>query len=358
MLKAANETKLLDYVFSSENADTNPFEGIEGQNILAMPGRYADSLKDISKHNTLSIYQPLKDYYNALKERGLEQTQNNLGVLTHEEPYYDAIIVRLTKNKTENLFHLGYALFLLKNQGTLFVYGVNDNGAARFEKELHRIGLETEHVYKHKSRAFWTSKDDAKLDIDLLREWISKGLSKRIHDTELEALPGLFSADKLDKGSIMLCEHLPKELKGFGADFGCGYGFLSHYVLSNDIASGIACFDHDNRAIECAKANLHQFISDENRVITFHWQDLTTEGAPKNTLDWIIMNPPFHDDADENKRLGQLFVEQAASALKKGGMLYMVANNHLPYEKLMVSHFSSIEKPHEGGGYKIFIAKV
>ena len=54
--------------------------------------------------------------------------------------------------------------------------------------------------------------------------------------------------------------------------------------------------------------------------------------------------------------IGQKFIETAASSLKKSGVLYMVANAHLPYEAHLQRYFASVEKTIEEQGFKVFKA--
>ena len=53
------------------------------------------------------------------------------------------------------------------------------------------------------------------------------------------------------------------------------------------------------------------------------------------SLDFVVMNPPFHDGGAEDRLLGQTFIRQAAIMLRRGGLLWVVANRHLPYEAVL-----------------------
>jgi 16S rRNA (guanine1207-N2)-methyltransferase len=69
-----------------------------------------------------------------------------------------------------------------------------------------------------------------------------------------------------------------------------------------------------------------------------------------------VMNAPFHDAGAEDKSLAQTFVMRAAKALGKGGVCYMVANRHLPYEAILKPVFKRTALMIEAGGYKIYEA--
>ena len=79
--------------------------------------------------------------------------------------------------------------------------------------------------------------------------------------------------------------------------------------------------------------------------------------SPLTGLDFVVTNPPFHDGGTEDRELGKAFIRCAASALRKGGALWLVANRHLPYEPVLASAFARVDVRREQGGYKVFEAR-
>lgn len=344
-----NEHKILSYGF----AESPVLKEVIGQEVFALNAHNVEELIALAEDNHLFLYQPLKAEYDRLKAQDAGYAVYDLAAAYQPESF-DKIIICLSKNRPENLFHLGYAMVLLKPGGDLIVYGSNELGAQRYEKDLKNAGMEVDSLHKHKSRIMF-AKRPAELDAEILKLWIMQGTTKKIEGTEFETIAGIFSAEKIDKGSQLLIEHLPEKLEGMGADLGCGYGYLGYSLFDKDICKKLASFEHDRRALECARSNLEKFISEEN-ILTFHWQDITIDPVPENTLDWIVMNPPFHQDKTSDVRLGLKFIERAHAGLKKGAALYMVANIHLPYDKPLEKTFSSVERLAEKQGFKIFKA--
>lgn len=343
------EANLFDYALAENPILASAYK----QSVLFMNSPFSQSLLPFLSDNDVMVYNPIKRHHQQLKDEGVH-TSGSLAASMQPESV-DRVYVCLSKNKEENLFHIGLGLFLLKAGGLICVYGRNDNGAQRYEKDIHKAGIPTENIFKYKGRVFWGTKGD-EVSVDILRKWIGYGQTIAVADTSLVSVPGLFSAEKVDKGSKILTEHLPETLSGLGADFGCGYGFLSHHVLSKGIAKRIICVDHDSRALDCASENLKDFVG-EDYFLNFSWTDLVNEDLPKKNLEWIVMNPPFHDDKVQAASIGQIFIQKAAFHLKDGGMFYMVANQHLPYEKVLEASFSSVSRVFEGDGYKVYAAK-
>ena len=89
----------------------------------------------------------------------------------------------------------------------------------------------------------------------------------------------------------------------------------------------------------------------------FHWADLRGAEPALADLDFVVMNPPFHDAGAEDRALGQVFIRRAAGALRKGGTCWLVANRHLPYESVLSEHFARVTPHGEAGGYKVFEAR-
>ncbi|MBU2272148.1 MAG: methyltransferase, partial [Alphaproteobacteria bacterium] len=160
--------------------------------------------------------------------------------------------------------------------------------------------------------------------------------------------PGIFAWDRVDAGTLLLAQTLPP-LKGAGADLGCGYGALATVVLGSPAVTALRLIDLDRRAIEAARRNV------EDPRASFDWADARAVETAAD-LDFVVMNPPFHDGGAEDRRLGQAFIRQAAALLKKGGVLWLVANRHLPYEADITAAFKRSQPLADKGGYKVIEA--
>ena len=256
---------------------------------------------------------------------------------------YEQGLVLLTKHKEENFANIARAWKLLAPGGVLACAGANDGGAASLEKNVAKAFGGVTQLSKFHSRVFWFTKTDREPP-DYWRRLTSL---QAVGDGTWLSQPGLFSWDRIDDGSALLVQHLPSDLTGTVADFGCGWGFLTRHLLAQ--AHGIVhidCIDAEHRALEAAEAN----ITDPRA--TFHWLDLTTEPAPAS-YDAIVCNPPFHSGRAATPSLGQQMIEAATRALKPGGQLFMVANRGLPYEPTLKANFTSFETLADNNKFRI-----
>jgi 16S rRNA (guanine1207-N2)-methyltransferase len=239
-------------------------------------------------------------------------------------------LMLLTKHKEENFANIARGWSFLEPGGTLVCAGSNDDGAASLEKLAGKaFGLE-DTLSKFHSRVFWLTKSE-KEPPDY---WRSLTELQRVAGGWLSK-PGIFSWDRIDDGSALLAQHLPDDLGGHVADFGCGWGYLARQMLQPAVTR-LDLIDAEHLALDAARAN----VTDARA--SFHWLDLGREPPPAS-YDAIVCNPPFHTGRASTPALGQSIIEAAARALRPGGRFYMVANRGLPYESMLKARFASFE---------------
>lgn len=272
-----------------------------------------------------------------------------------ETKRFDYILILLPAKALEAEFMIAQALKSLKNGGLILCAASNNAGGNRIKKWLKNFGVTqvSEHS-KNKARVVWAIKN--KTDNAAIQSAYQNGLLRENAVQHFTSQPGIYGWNKIDKGSEILTDYLPDTLKGTGADFGCGYGYLADALLKkNENISALHCIDADWRAVQACRINLE--AASHNAQISFMWEDLTKPVAGLGNLDFIIMNPPFHEGKTTSSMIGKSFIETAHHSLRNGGSLYMVANAHLPYEEILRARFKTIKAPHEGQGFKVFIAQ-
>lgn len=148
--------------------------------------------------------------------------------------------------------------------------------------------------------------------------------------------PGVFSADGPDAGSALLANALPARLPSRVADLGAGWGYLSRAILSREGVQECHLIEAEAEALACARLNI------PDPRAQFHWADATRFRAPA-PFGAVVCNPPFHTGRDADPTLGIAFLRAAAGMLTTSGTLWLVANRHLPYERVLAETFREVE---------------
>ena len=258
----------------------------------------------------------------------------------------EAITLAAPAGTTERRYTLAQALRALAPGGRLVALAPKDKGGARLRGDLEALGCAVQETSKRHQRICVTQRPDQPTGLD---DAIAAGAPQRPAGLGLWSQPGVFSWDRIDPGSALLARTFPAQT-GDGADLGCGVGYLARAVLAGAKVTRLALIDIDRRAVDAARRN----INDPRAA--FAWADVrAAEGLPTG-LDFVVMNPPFHDGGAEDRALGQAFIRAAASMLRKGGRCWLVANRHLPYEVVLAETFASATSRADLGGFKVFEA--
>lgn len=259
----------------------------------------------------------------------------------------DEAIILAPGGTLERDYVLAQALRALRPGGSLLAFAPKDKGGARLRKALEHFGCEvTENARRH-HRFCHVARGDTLHGLDAA---IAAGAPRIVPTLGVWSQPGVFSWDRLDPGSARLIQHLPL-LVGEGADLGSGVGLLAARVLASPKVTALICLDIDRRAVACARHNL------TDPRTTVRWGDVRTVGDELRDLDFVVMNPPFHDGGAEDRGLGIAFVQTAAQMLRRGGVCWLVANRHLPYEATLGAAFATVTVHADAGGYKIIEAR-
>jgi len=169
-------------------------------------------------------------------------------------------------------------------------------------------------------------------------------------------LPGVFSAGKVDRASLLLLEALGAEVGREGVrgrrvlDLGAGYGALALPLAR--LGGEVVGVEDDLAAVLSFRRSL-EANGLEARVLHSDVDEALTEGEG---FDIIVTNPPFHVGGAVILDVAQAFVEAAAARLKPGGGFFLVANPFLKYEVLLEERFGNA-KTLLAREYKVLFAK-
>lgn len=275
--------------------------------------------------------------------------QQNITPITSPSGDYDIVIQFASKSESETALHLALGLDQLKPEGQFIGVVHNRMGSTRYRKNFEKLFKQVDTLSKSKARVCSANKKD----LTQSPNYTFPPEPQLIANSDYKTLPGVYGERAIDTGSVLLAEILKKEhWSGIGADIGCGYGYLSGEILSTKHrVKQLWLYDIDSRAIAMSKLNLAPFPA-----LHCHWVDVCKEVPVERAVHWVVMNPPFHSGSTQDFELGKKFIQQAASILRQGSPLFIVANQHLPYEEELHANFRSVVKLVEKEGFKCYRA--
>lgn len=162
-------------------------------------------------------------------------------------------------------------------------------------------------------------------------------------------LPGVFSADGPDPGSVLLAAALPPRPGARVVDLGAGWGYLARAILAREGVERLDLVEAERDALDCARLNV-----DDTRA-RFFWED-ARRFRPEGPVDAVVTNPPFHAGRAADPALGLAFIEAARRMLTARGTLWLVANRHLPYDGALSRAFREVDSIGGDAAYRLWRA--
>ena len=160
---------------------------------------------------------------------------------------------------------------------------------------------------------------------------------------------GVFSKDKIDKGTLMLAENMSVDKNGKVLDMGCGIGILG-IVAAKLFNANVVMSDINKRAVMMAKNNVEL-----NNVKAEIYQGNLYELITQNDFDVILSNPP----QTAGKELCFQLIEQSKNHLKKNGNLQLVARHNKggkTLSKKMEEVFGNVKVIAKKAGYWVYMS--
>jgi 16S rRNA (guanine1207-N2)-methyltransferase len=316
---------------------------MEGTRVLLMGARALPSLPEAAK--AWRLQQDFRPHADALAAAGFESSIELPG------GEFDVVLLPAPRQRQHGRALLAQGFERLARGGVLVAAAANDSGARSLQRDLEALVGPTHSLSKHRCRASWAVRE-SEGDVALAKEWLAADAPAPIADGRFHSRPGVFAWDRIDEASALLAAQLPADLRGRGADLGCGYGFLAAEVLTRHPQVGaLDLYEADARALELARRNLDGSAAE----LEFSWHDVAA-GLPRADYDFIVSNPPFHAGRADAPELGIAFIRAAAAALRPSGRLFLVANRHLPYEAALAAAFAQVRVLADERGFKIFEA--
>ncbi|QDT94133.1 class I SAM-dependent methyltransferase [Gimesia algae] len=163
-----------------------------------------------------------------------------------------------------------------------------------------------------------------------------------------DTTPALFSPKGLDRGTEAMLSTVTFAAGERVLDLGCGCGVVGILAASIVGAENVVMTDVDADAILISQRNAERNAA---RSVTVLQSDGFRDHG-ETDFDWILSNPPYHEDFSVAKN----FIMKGFNRLKIGGKLVMVTRRRLWYQKKLTSIFGGTEV-HEIDGYFVFHAE-
>lgn len=189
---------------------------------------------------------------------------------------------------------------------------------------------------------YFTNKPESRL--------VLQDINVRIFDTDYRFLTssGLFSKERLDKGSRILIENAIVEGKDV-LDLGCGYGIVG-ILLSMHHKADYHFSDVNPRAISLAKKNCKNYGL---RAMFY-----VSDGFEKidKRFDTILLNPP----QTAGREVCEKLIEQSFKHLNDDGIFQTVIRHNKGGKTLSVFQeeiFGNVKALAKQGGYRIYLSR-
>lgn len=264
---------------------------------------------------------------------------------------FDHIIVYLPKAKARLTYILDYAMNALSEEGEIWFVGENKGGIKSVPKRLKEQFKVVSKMASGKHSGIIAVQhpldDVAPFNFDdyFIQQQSDLGFT-------INALPGVFSQEKLDKGTELLLQYLPRKLKGRILDFGCGAGVIGSYIAKNFEFDEIEMIDDDVFAVLSTQKNI-----EDNKIPYTECYLSNGLGEVEDRYNWIVSNPPFHQGIKTEYSVTERFLAEAKEHLKLSGKLLIVANEFLSYEVILKEHFKTVTEVVREKGFKVILCE-
>lgn len=159
------------------------------------------------------------------------------------------------------------------------------------------------------------------------------------YELKLVSAPNVFSRERLDIGSRFMLQNMnliPE--RHLVADLACGNGVLGLAYMRQHAEAVVHFYDESFQAIDSTERNLKKnFVGRKAHV--------QAGDGLKNALidgyELILCNPPFHQQTTVSTEIARGLFSDCLKALVRQGELWVVANRHLGYHKVLKSLFGN-----------------
>jgi len=278
----------------------------------------------------MTCYNTNYQFHLQAKQQNISQMTSVYSVQYESDVAHDLVIIQFPKSKAELTFTLAMVAASLSKECLVLVVGENKSGIKSLDKLTTQQLADCAKVDSARHCLLFAANMLPAQESFILENWL-KPYSFSINETVIKvvALPGVFSQNRLDIGTQVLLENLPKKVTGDLLDFGCGAGVIASYYGKVFPNANLHLLDVSALALYSAQK-------------TLNLNNLTGQVFPSNSLsdvkgkyDYVISNPPFHQGLKTNYLATETFLSKIKPHLKPRGHVIVIANSFLRYQPIM-----------------------
>ncbi|GAA5094240.1 methyltransferase [Wohlfahrtiimonas larvae] len=318
---------------------------------------FVDENYDVSDHpilitstesitNRIEIADYLKQY-NIVNLSDYDCTQY------HDESF-DIVYLRVPKAKALLNHWIREAMRILKSKGRLICVGFNDEGIKNTFKKIEKAfgELVEQELLGKGLRIAEFSLINPQIDQIEDRDYtVVKSIENEL-SLNLSSKAGIYGADKIDQGSLFLCEtvcqHYDHQTFEKVLDMGCGNGLISLLLAKTFVSSEFIATDNNITATTLCEFNFTQ--NNVNGVVILDDCARTIESQKFNL---IVSNPPFHQGFETSENLTIRFLAATERLLAKKGEAWFVMNRFLKIESLAKKTSLQMDLMNENSQFKV-----
>lgn len=261
--------------------------------------------------------------------------------LSSQQPF-DTVLIKIPKSVPYLKDQLRSLRHLFAKDTTLFISGMVKHISNTMKKTLEGyIGPTTVSKILKKAILFTSIVRQTKSEKSSLTTFKIDSLGT------FSSYVNTFSKGKLDQGTLELLAVLPDSIEGTVVDLGCGFGPISRAIAAQQNKTD-RLFAVDISYMATASTKLNVPVA-ETKV---------TDGLTEfedNSLNWVVSNPPFHNNTTFSVNEGLRLFKQVHKKLIIDGKFCMVANRGLHYYPYLEKLFGTVQVLSESKKYTVFL---